>query len=217
MKKIGFILFVVLLLNACSFSKPQNDWQYKSAYNFTRYTEYFLSEDETLAKSSYKAAVKNAKKSADLDTLARIYLGECALNIAVGEADTCEKYLQISQLVSTPELSAYYAFLTQSLHEYQIAQLPTNYQNFAKYLLAQKYNEAADDVLKMDKSTAKLLSASLIKEHLNALQRESIIEFASYNGYKKAVLFWLRVDAKYADEQERKRIEKKIEILNTKE
>jgi hypothetical protein len=84
------LLFIFLLqFNGCSFKTPQNKWQFKSVNAFSAYTKNFLSAKDTLAKDDLKRAVNHAKQSANLSQLARIYLGECALNISVGLKDNC--------------------------------------------------------------------------------------------------------------------------------
>ena len=69
----------------------------------------------------------------------------------------------------------------------------------------------------MQIATSRLLAASLIKENITAHTRDEIIETASYYGYIKAVIFWLN-EAKNAtnDENEKKILSKKIDILKLK-
>jgi hypothetical protein len=216
---IKFILLFVaiLLLTSCSFSKPKNEWRYNSADNFKQYTKYFLSANENLAQNNYARATQNAKKSADLTTLARVYLGKCALNISVGLEDSCQEYKNISEFINSKELDAYYALLTNSLQKEQISSLPSQYQGFARNILDKKYMEASSEVFEMKSTTATLLSASIIRAHLSTLQREEMIKLASFYGYKKAVLFWLRESKKDASEEDKNRIDKKIKILTSKE
>lgn len=217
MIKIILIFVAIFLLTSCSFSQPQNEWQYKSADNFRQYTKYFLGANENFAQNNYVRAIENAKKSADLTTLARVYLGKCALNISVGVKDSCQEYENMSQLLNSKELDAYYALVTDTLQKEQIQSLPAHYQTFAKNLLEKKYREASDEVFAMKSTTATLLSASIIRENLSHAQREEMIELASYYGYKKAVLFWLRESKKDANEDDKNNIDKKIKILTTKE
>ena len=96
MIKIEILSHSLLLFSACSFKSPPNQWQFKSTAAFDSYTKNFLSSNDALAKNDLSRAIKHAKQSADLKMLARVYLGECALNISVGIDDNCKDYLNIS-------------------------------------------------------------------------------------------------------------------------
>ena len=113
MKKYSLILFIAVFFGACSFKTPPNQWQHKSANAFNTYVKDFMHGEDSLAKSDLKRAIKHAKKSSDLTTLARVYLGKCALNISVGIDDKCEEYKNISHLVEDEELLNYYSVITK--------------------------------------------------------------------------------------------------------
>ena len=130
MIKIIFILFSIIIAG-CSLKTPTNEWQYKSTAAFSKYTQDFLVGNDSLAKYDLERAVKHAKKSANLNQLARIYLGECALNISVGIQDDCQKYAHISDVVEDNSLHAYYDFLHLSIKKEQIVYLPKDYHSFA--------------------------------------------------------------------------------------
>jgi len=215
MIKISFLLLLIIL-SGCSLKTPPNEWQYKSSGAFSRYTQDFLTGNETLAKNDLARAIKHAKKSADLTQLAKIYLGECALNISVGIDDACKNYANISDLVDDDMLHAYYDFIRLSLKKEQIPYLPKEYHSFAKSLIKKDFKSANEDIFNMPKATSSLLCASLIKENIDLRSREKIVNLASYHGYKKAVLFWLHESIKKStDREERKKMRKKISILQS--
>jgi len=177
MKKSILVALLVFLLSACSLSTPPDAWRYKSADAFSAYVEDFMSGDDALAHSDLQRAIQNAKKSADLSSLARIYLGKCALNISVGIEDSCSEYQEISNLVEDAKLQNYYEIITKK------SALP------------------AETILDTNRVTSVLLNAALTKETLSNTQRTKMLELASLHGYKKAVLFWLQESAKYSKEQ----------------
>lgn len=216
MKKVVLIALIVALMSACSFSKKPNSWEHKSRINLSTYTEAFLSAKELLAKSALKSAKEGAKQSADLSSLAKVYLGECALNIAVGVDDSCLEYKEIETLIDNRELDAYYKLLTKKIKKEQIDDLPQQYREFASLYINQDYTQAAEKLLAIKQTSSSLICASLMKEQLNATYREKLIERASYYGYKKAVLFWLAQKIKYTtDPLEVQKIEKTIAILRS--
>ncbi|MBU1659587.1 hypothetical protein KKG72_11155 [bacterium] len=207
----------IFLLSACSFQTPPNEWQYKSTAAFDLYVNNFLSSNDTLAKNDLHRAISHAKVSADLSPLARIYLGKCALNISVGIKDTCAEFADIQDMLNNEALNAYYSFITSNLQKEQIQHLPKIYKDFAWHVENKNFISASDTILKMDVPTSKLLSFALIKETLDKKQRTIIIEIASYHGFKKAVLFWLKEEMqKEVNTNEKKNILKKISILESK-
>ena len=217
MIKIILYTFTLFLLSACSFKSPPNEWQYKSVNAYDSYQKNFLSSNNSLAKNDISRAIKHAKMSADLTQLARIYLSECALNISVGIEDKCENYVNIQELVNNDGLDAYYSFITLSLKKQQIKLLPKTYQNFILHLQTMEYDKANKDILSMDKITSQLLSASLLKENITKKTRDTIIERASFNGYKTVVLFWLKQKINStSNENKKKRLIKKISIMESK-
>ena len=191
---INFLLSFTLLitLSACSYSKPKNEWQHQSASNFAEYSKNFFHDRKALAKSDLSRAINNAKKSANLNTLARVYLGECALNVSVGIKDKCIKYQNIEELVQDKELEEYYFYITGSL----------------------KKEECSPEYLfEMTSTSSQLLCASLIKDELSKSDIKKLIEISSFHGYKTVVLYWLEKSKKYASDDEVKKINKTIEIL----
>ena len=210
-----YILFLIgMFLVACSSPVPKNEWQYKSVNAFESYKNNYLEGNDLLAKYDLQHAMHSAKKSANLTTLARIYLGQCALDKSVGVANNCSKYVQILDVVETKELEAYYALISNKLNTQHLKYLAPKYKKFAQALYKHNYQKAFDAIQKCESDLSKLLWGALIHEHLNNTQRRYFLEVASINGYKKAVLFWLKELRKYEkDPQKQKILDKKIAIL----
>jgi hypothetical protein len=203
-----------LLFLGCSFQPDPNLWQKRSTTAFNNYQKDFLENNMLLAKSDLNRAVDNAKMSANLTQLAKIYLGECALNISVGESNECKKYQNVESLVNRKELNAYYHLLRGSLGVDDIENLPKSYQRFATALLEKNYVKANREVFVFKRATSSLLSAQLLGDKLESKSRVKVLELASYYGYKKSVLFWLKESKKYVkSENELENICKKISIL----
>jgi hypothetical protein len=215
MIKIIILSITLLLLSACSFKSPPNQWQYKSTTAFDSYTKNFLSANDALAENDLSRAIKHAKQSADLKMLARVYLGKCALNISVAIDDNCKDYLDIADLVNDKSLDAYYSFITLK-SEYLVENLNSQYIDFALLVKNKSFTKANSEILKIDKPISKLLAASLIKDKLSNAIRDEMIKIASFYGYKKSVLFWLN-EAKVntTNEDNRKNLSKKIYILKS--
>ena len=216
MRKIAYF-FIISLFLGCSFKSPPNKWQYNSVNAFDAYTKDFLSSNDKMAKNDLNRAIKHAKMSANLTTLAKIYLGKCALNISVGIDDKCNEYKSISELVDNVKLEAYYNLIRLNLDKLQPKALDKSYQNFALHLITKERLKAKQTLSYMKKPTSKLLAASLIKNNLDNKTRKEMLDSASFLGYKKSVLFWLnelKIHTKDTDELDK--IIKKIEVIKSK-
>ncbi len=214
---IRFILLTctLILLSACSSKTPKNEWQFNSINAYESYNQYFLKDEVNLANLEIKRAQKYAKQSADLHTLTQIYLSQCALHVAVLEDDTCQEYLNVENLSRSDEDHSYYLFLQHKLTKDDIKQLPSKYRKFAQYALIHDYKNAQKEILDMDNIVSKMIAASLIKESLENTTMKNIIDEASFYGYKKAVINWLRFYlTKVKDKKEKKLIEKKLQVIN---
>lgn len=208
-------LFLSTIFQGCSLKSPKNQWEYNSANAFNSYTKSFLSSQNELAKDDLKRAIKYAKQSANLEQLARIYIGVCALNNSVGIKDTCNKYTQIKELINSLEIEAYYLMLRNEV--VQLQYLPKQYQAFLKYKIEKKYELAFKTIKHMEQETSQFIAASLIKEQLKESDINYLIQKASFYGYKKIVLFWLqnlfKLYEKENNEEKKELILKKIMIL----
>jgi aryl carrier-like protein len=217
MIKVTLLSIALVFLSACSFKSPPNQWQYKSTSAFDSYTKNFLSSNDALAKNDLNRAIEHAKHSADLTMLSRIYLGKCALNISVGIKDSCQDYKNIAPLVNDKTLEAYYNFITLQLDSIQLLNLNNEYRDFASYIKLKQYSKADIQISKISRPTSKLLSASLMKNNLSSKTRKEILDLASFYGYKKSVLFWLKnIRDNTNDEIKRHNLSKKISILESK-
>ena len=220
--KSSYIVFVMLglvLLNACSLQKAPANWQSKSTNAFASYVNQFLSGHDLSAQSHLKRAIAHAKNSADLEPLARIYLGKCGLNIAVGLKDNCDEYVDVSETITNPPLQAYYHLLQKKLRAHDVKNLPNKYREFAKSALLateDKRSEGVNQAIpKMDNITAKLIASALVRDDLTEANIKAMVSLASSKGYKKAVIFWLNIQFEHSNDSEIKAIlKKKIEILS---
>ena len=155
MKKLFLYSLILLLFSACSFETPPNEWQFKSIDAFDSYQKNFLSSNDLLAKNDLNRAIKHAKSSDDLTTLARIYLGECALNKSVGVSDKCDNYEKISSLIKDEALNSYFLFINLKGSSESLKSVPKQYQNISYYLKENDY-KSANDMLKEIKEPASM-------------------------------------------------------------
>ncbi|MEA1982920.1 MAG: hypothetical protein U9N39_05185 [Campylobacterota bacterium] len=218
MIKIALLISTVFLFSSCSFGKKPNAWESRSSNNVKIYTDAYLSSNDLIARSSLSKAIKNAKQSDDLSSLATIYLGECALNISVGIENECSKYANLQDLVQSDSLDAYYSLIRKKIVKKQLVYLPKHYRAFATSYLKKDYKKAIEELLAIEQTSSALVCAALIKDELNRSSREAVMKRASVYGYKRAIIFWLKEMQMHSKSStEISKIERKVAILTSKE
>lgn len=216
MKKLFLYSVILFLFSACSFEAPPNEWQFKSINAFDAYQKNFLSSDDSLAKNDLNRAIKHAKNSDDLIILARVYLGECALNISIGNNDKCDNYGKISSLVEDKALESYFLFITSKSSDESMKLLPKHYKNFSQYLKERDYKKANEALRAIEEPTSVFLCGALLDEHIDNESIDKIIKAASLYGYKKVILYWLNIKKdRTIDLIEKSKIAQKISILGS--
>ena len=211
-KVISLLFFA--LLSACSFQQPQNAWQYKAVTAFEKYQDYYLENRAILADSERKKAINFAKQSAHLNTLARVYLGDCAIQFAALNKSDCSAYQKVAPLIDDPELSAYFHLLSGQLSQTDISQLPENYRGFARTLLQKSTARLQDEILLIPELTSRLIAASIAKPSLNLNIIRTLIDQTALRGYQLASIRWMTYLAEITpDPHESQQLKDKIALM----
>ena len=211
--KLSLLIFLVFFAG-CSLKPPANQWEYKSSSAFESYTKNFLSANDAVAHNELEKALKSAKQSADLEQLARIYLGKCGLELSIEPQATCSEYEKIQEFITSAKLISYYKMLNKTLKNRDIQNLPSQYQTFANYYHMQNYQEVFQAIQGMEQISSQFIAASLIHDKLSKSQINYLIDTASFYGYKKLVIFWIKqLIIKEEDSLKKERLEKKLHIL----
>lgn len=214
-----FFGFLVMFIAGCSiqFNQPKNAWQVKAVSAFQNYQKYYLEGRIVLADSERRKAISQAKQSAKLETLARVYIADCAIQAAVLNPSDCALYLEVRPLVKVAELEAYYHLLTGQLKASEIDKLPPQYQSFGEIWISGKTSKLTETVLSISPLESQLVAASIAKEQLSLASIRSLIKATADFGYKLASIRWMAYLAERTpDTDESSQLLKKIEIL-TKE
>ncbi len=209
------VLAAALMIGGCASKTPPNQWQIESAESFDSYTQSYLKGEEVMAQSELSGAIEEAKRSADIEQLERIYLGACALEHSVGEGRYCTEYRRLSAIRTYRALEAYASLLEGALGTADIEHLPPQYQTFAQYRLRGDVSGAFNELISMKRVTSQLIAASLIKDRLNDTQRDYILGLASKYGYKKSVLFWLRETVRKGDGERKAGALARIKVIGS--
>lgn len=206
--------FSIAFLSSCSLQQPLNAWQYKSVTAFEKYQQYYLENHTILADSERKKAITFAKQSAHLNTLARVYLGDCAIQHAALNPSKCIEFQEVSSLVKDTELNAYFDLLTGNLTSSQIPKLPQRYQAFARAYLKHNPKMLRDEIMLIPEVSSRLIAASLVKSQLDLETLRTLIDQTAVRGYQLASIRWMTYLASITpNPEESKALKHKISLM----
>lgn len=212
---IRWLLPPLVLLSACSAPRHQDQWRYDAADATLAYREHFLHDNALMRADAYRRALRASQQSADLLPMARLYLTRCALNKAVLIDDPCDAYADVSPLIDSAELDAYYAMLTGTLDTDRIEQLPEQYRPFARAVAAQDAAAVRTALRTLAPPTSRMIAASTVLDTLDEALVETIVHDASEHGYRRAVIAWMHHLLLITnDPKKKKRLEKKLELIS---
>jgi hypothetical protein len=209
-----YIVLIGLIFTGCATSTHPNQWQYDSSSYFEEYKSSYLKGDSDLAKDFLTKALKSAKSSSNLDTLASIELGRVALRVALFKSPNFAKYKRIEPLIKSKELKAYAKLLAKKLTPQDVKNLPRRYQEFAKFYLRGDFDRAKRAIKSMKNPLSKMVAGALIKNHLDDETISNIVESISFYGYRVGVIRWLEFwKNRTKDRALKKKLAKKLAIL----
>ncbi len=214
MKKSIWLTIFLLFLAGCANTTPPNQWQYDSSSSFEEFESSYLKGDFELARDFLQKAIKSAKSSSNLETLASIELSRCALRVGLFKPIKCRKYRELEPLIESKSLKSYAKLLKKSLQQEDVKYLPKQYRDFGKALLEEDYPRANSIVARIKSPTSQMVAGALIKDNLSYKNIEKIVNKLSFYGYRVAVLRWLKFQISKTTEKEKRAIlKKKLKIL----
>ena len=194
MKKVYLLPLLFLLLADCG-SKPAPAWLATGHKQLETYKQDFLSAREpVVAELRFKKAITEIKRSGDLNLLAKALLTRMALQIAVLEAPDEGDFARVESAQPVPANRNFYLFLKGDLADVDGDLLPSQYRPF---LMAFRRDDTAGTgkaVAGIKDPLSRLIAAGLSVTH--HIENETIllatVEAASENGWKRALLVWLK-------------------------
>jgi len=212
--KKSIVVILLLLLIGCGSKKPPNLWQYHAVLAFENYTKATLSNQTLIAKDALKQAKKEATQSADFDTLARVELGVCALDVALLQYTSCETYLALKHHHYSANLDAYYHLIQGKITSNEISLLPQHYQPFATAYLSHHTNEVFQIALKLQPISSSVVALGILSPQLNQDQINQVISHASYYGLKAVVIAWIALAIVKSDSPKHKaHLQQKLKFM----
>lgn len=194
--KLGFAFITaccLISLSGCAGAPPKNVWQQQAISAFNGYKTYYLEGKTALAQHDLHYARALAKQGTDLETLARLELAHCAVQISVLESTPCEGYHTLTTLYQHAELNAYFRFLQQKTQRLDISLLPSQYRPFATQQLDGMTSDKLEQTIsKINSLESRLIAAALMRDQLSADFVRKLIKQTSFHGYKRASLQWMQ-------------------------
>jgi alkylhydroperoxidase/carboxymuconolactone decarboxylase family protein YurZ len=218
MKKIVWIA-VFFLLVGCGTTKPTASWLSAGYNQLDSYKKHYLSGQDKVADLQFNDALKEIKKSGDLELLARTHLIRMALQMATLQDLSSAEYLKIEAVHPSPANRNFYAFLQGETAQVDAKLLPEQYLSFIETLRRPGEGERLRAIEQLEDPVSQLIAVGILvrmgQENEALLQRA--IATASAEGWKKALLAYLaRLQAYYAGKQEMSKaltIEQRINLI----
>jgi hypothetical protein len=192
MKKILCLLSIFLLLAGCG-PKPI-PWLMGAHQRLEDFkTDFLTGRAPIVTDMHFQKAVEEIKKSGDLDLLGKVWLTRMALQVAVLAEPEDGDYPKIEAAEPVPANRNFYLFLKGDAAA-DGALLPPQYRTFFAALNGGNAAETGADVAKIDDPLSRLIAAGLtVRRNLeNEALLQTAVETASRNGWKRALLAWLK-------------------------
>jgi alkylhydroperoxidase/carboxymuconolactone decarboxylase family protein YurZ len=218
MKKFLWIA-VFLLLAGCGTTKPAASWLSAGNNQLDNYKRHYLSGQDKIAAIEFNEALREIKKSGDLELLARAHLIRMAMQTAMLQEPVGAEYLKIEAAQSSPANRNFYAFLQGEIAQVDDKLLPRQYLGFIAALKRQDAGERLRAIEKLDDPVSRLIAVGILVRlgQDNEALLQKAIATASAEGWKKALLAYLtRLRAYYEGKQERSKalsIEQRIDLI----
>ena len=194
--RIGFVSGV-LLLSACAGGQMPPEWQSQSHAALERFRQHYLDGNSRPAQRSFAQAKAAVASTGRPELVARVELFRCALGMAALDVDACMGFESVKS-DATAEDRVYGEFVSGHLREQDARRLPSQYRGVATARDDAARNRALqqieDPVSRLVAAGALFRLAQLSPEGLSAA-----IDTASAQGYRRALLAYLNVQAKRAE------------------
>jgi hypothetical protein len=218
MKRVLWIA-VFLLLTGCGSAKPAASWLSAGNTQLENYKKYFLGGQDAIAILQFNDALKEIRKSGDLELLARSYLIRMALQTATLQEPAAAEYLKLEAAQPSPANRNYYALLQGEVAQVDVKLLPQQYLGFAESLRRPTAGGSLRAIEQMADPLSRLVAVGILVRlgQDNEAVLQNAIATASAEGWKKALLAHLvRLKTGYEGKQETEKaraIQQRIDFM----
>lgn len=208
---------LLALLVGCASSPPPPDWKINAHNLLESYGKHYLNGDTRLAERNFTRAQAEIARTGRLDLAARAELARCAIRVAALETGPCKGFVALAAHAGAED-DAYARYLSGDWQGLDTGKLPPQYQALAR---------AKDDasLLRSLEEIKDPLSRAIAAGVLFQAGRASpeiiahATRTASDQGWRRALLAWLEVQARRAeaagDTASLELIRKRIDLVHT--
>ncbi|MDZ4164019.1 MAG: hypothetical protein U1C55_02725 [Smithellaceae bacterium] len=218
MKRL-FPLIILLIAGCASVETPA--WTFASFNHLENYKQNFLIGKNDLADFHFQKAQEEIKKSGDIDILAKAFLTRSALLVAVLEAIPDQEYPRLADIRPMPENQHYFLFLQGSFPLVDGALIPEQYRDTLQAIRKGDLREIGAALAKIENPLSGLVATGVVVAagYQDEYILQNAIDTASKNGWKRALLAYLRTIMtfyeKNAEVEKAARIRKVMELIKS--
>ena len=192
MIKISLTATLGLLLTACAGGPVQPDWQNDAHQSLNSFSSAYLSGNTRLAEAEFQRARSELARTGRLNLVARAELVRCGVQVASLELDSCPGFAALASDAGETERG--YADFLQG-KTVAPTMLPAQYHS-----VAGKGKMALSTI---DPPLSLLIAAGVLfrRGDLDTSNIAVAVETASSQGWRRALLAWLEIQARQAESQ----------------
>lgn len=211
----ALLLAVLLALVGCASGPVVPDWRLNAHSALNAFTTAYLQGNDRLALAEFARARSEISASARVDLLARAELVHCAARVASLELGPCTSYEALARDAGAQE-RCYARFLAGQWSGMEIEPLPAQYRALVLAAAQPALQESA--LLAIEDPMSRLIAAGVLlqRRELTPAGINASVQVASDQGWRRALLVWLGVQAQGAraagDVAELARIQRRLDL-----
>lgn len=181
---------LALLLAACGGGPVQPDWQNDAHQSLNSFSSAYLSGNTRLAEAEFQRARSELASTGRLDLVARAELVRCGVQVASLEFNDCPGFAALA--ADAGEAERNYADFLQG-KAIAPALLPAQYRAMA--------GKERGLLPSIEPPLSRLIVAGILlrRGHLDATGITAAADTASGQGWRRALLAWLKIQARQAE------------------
>jgi len=188
---------LTLLLSACASSPPPPDWKINAHNLLASYGKHYLNGNTGLAERNFERARAEIARTGRLDLAARAELTRCAVRIAALETGPCQGFVALAAHAAAEDRT-YARYLSGDWQGLDVGKLPPQYRALSQVKddagLVRSL-EGIEDPLSRAIAAGVLFHAGRASPEVIAAATRTV----SDQGWRRALLAWLEVQAKRAE------------------
>jgi hypothetical protein len=208
------------LLAACVAGPPPPDWQANAKSSIDRSVNAWLMGDSRVEAQEFERAREEVGRTGRPELVARVELMRCAARAATLSFSPCPGFERLRSDASPAE-AAYADYLASgALSREAIEQLPPAHRAVAQSLMTGS-DLPAPSLRKIDDPLSRLIAIAVLFQagRADPSAIEQAVETASNQGWRRALIAWLEVQALRAeragDAVEAQRLRRRIDLVVT--